>query len=153
MTEQNLNTEPSNSTKPVLANRLFKFRAWVKEQKRMIKVFGFNEHLVFEQTWDSPSIKENIFEIEDCHIMQFTGFTDKKEVEIYQGDICKYHKNTSKWLVSYHFEVKFKNGAFYAYWEREMMGKLEQHWDLLSQKDMRNIRVVSDIFQSAQTTS
>jgi hypothetical protein len=34
-----------------------------------------------------------------------------------------------------------------------MMGKLEQHWDLLSQKDMRNIRVVSDIFQSAQTTS
>jgi hypothetical protein len=147
------NTESSNSTKPVLANRLFKFRAWVKEQKRMIKVFGFNEYLVFEQTWDSPSIKENIFEIEDCHIMQFTGFTDKKEVEIYEGDICKYHKNTSKWLVSYHFEVRFKNGAFYAYWEREMMGKLEQHWDLLSQKDMRNIRVVSDIFQSTQTTS
>jgi hypothetical protein len=87
------------------------------------------------------------------YVRQFTGFTDKKEVEIYQGDICKYHKNTSKWLVSYHFEVRFRNGAFYAYWEREMMGKLEQHWDLLSQKDMRNIRVVSDIFQSAQTTS
>jgi hypothetical protein len=87
------------------------------------------------------------------YVRQFTGFTDKKEVEIYQGDICKYHKNTSKWLVSYHFEVRFRNGAFYAYWEREMMGKLEQHWDLLSQKDMRNIRVVSDIFQSTQTTS
>ncbi len=87
------------------------------------------------------------------YVRQFTGFTDKKEVEIYQGDICKYHKNTSKWLVSYHFEVRFKNGAFYAYWEREMMGKLEQHWDLLSQKDMRNIRVVSNIFQSTQTTS
>ena len=52
-----------NFAKPMLANRLFKFRAWVKEQNRMIKVFGFNEHLVFEQTWDSPSIKENIFEI------------------------------------------------------------------------------------------
>jgi hypothetical protein len=87
------------------------------------------------------------------YVRQFTGFTDKKEVEIYQGDICKYHKNTSKWLVSYHFEVRFKNGAFYAYWEREMMGKQEQHWDLLSQKDMRNIRVVSNIFQSTQTTS
>ncbi len=87
------------------------------------------------------------------YVRQFTGFTDKNEVEIYQGDICKYHKNTSKWLVSYHFEVRFKNGAFYAYWEREMMGKLEQHWDLLSQKDMRNIRVVSNIFQSTQTTS
>jgi hypothetical protein len=87
------------------------------------------------------------------YVRQFTGFTDKKEVEIYEGDICKYHKNTSKWLVSYHFEVRFKNGAFYAYWEREMMGKLEQRWDLLSQKDMRNIRVVSNIFQSTQTTS
>ena len=103
-----------------------------------------------------PNIKEkcdvwNILPI--VYVRHFTGFTDKKEVEIYQGDICKYHKNTSKWLVSYHFEVRFKNGAFYAYWERDMMGKLEQHWDLLSQKDMRNIRVVSNIFQSTQTTS
>ena len=103
-----------------------------------------------------PNIKEkcdvwNVLPI--VYVRQFTGFTDKKEIEIYQGDICKYHKNTNKWLVSYHFEVRFKNGAFYAYWEREMMGKLEQHWDLLSQKDMRNIRVVSNVFQSTQTTS
>ena len=80
------------------------------------------------------------------YVRQFTGFTDKKGVEIYEGDICKYHKNTSKWLVSYQFEIRFKNGAFYAYWEREMMGKLEEHWDLLSQKDMRNIRVVSTVY-------
>mgnify|MGYP003408351610 FL=1 len=103
-----------------------------------------------------PNIKEkcdvwNVLPI--VYVRQFTGFTDKKEIEIYQGDICKYHKNTNKWLVSYHFEVRFKNGAFYAYWEHEMMGKLEQHWDLLSQKDMRNIRVVSNVFQSTQTTS
>lgn len=103
-----------------------------------------------------PNIKEkcdvwNVLPI--VYVRQFTGFTDKKEVEIYQGDICKYHKNTSKWLVSYHFEVRFKNGAFYAYWERDIMGKLEQHWDFLSQKDMINIRVVSNIFQSTQTTS
>ena len=85
----NSNNQAENLAKPVLANRLFKVRAWEKEQNRMIKVFGFNEHLVFEQTWDSPSIKENIFEIEDCHIMQFTGLIDKKGTEIFEGDILK----------------------------------------------------------------
>ena len=91
--------ESGNLVKPVLANRLLKFRAWVEEQKRMIKVFGFNEHLFFEQTWDSPSIKENIFEIEDCHIMQFTGFTDKKEVEIFEDDILEIVNNEGKTLI------------------------------------------------------
>ena len=85
----NSNNQAENLAKPVLANRLFKFRAWEKEQNRMFKVFGFNEHLVFEQTWDSPSIKENIFEIEDCHIMQFTGLIDKNGTEIFEGDIVK----------------------------------------------------------------
>jgi len=87
----------SNASKPMLANRLFKFRAWVKEQNRMIKVFGFNEHLVFEQTWDSPSIKENIFEIEDCHIMQFTGLLDKNENKIFEGDIVTYKRSVGNW--------------------------------------------------------
>ena len=87
----------SNASKPMLANRLFKFRAWVKEQNRMIKVFGFNEHLVFEQTWDSPSIKENIFEIEDCHIMQFTGLLDKNGNKIFEGDIVTYKRSVGNW--------------------------------------------------------
>ena len=135
-------TKQSNASKPMLANRLLKFRFWQPSTKTMQKWEDYQQYGIFEMFNNIDSIP-----------LLFTGFNDKKGIEIYQGDICKYHKNTSKWLVSYHFEVKFKNGAFYAYWEREMMGKLEQHWDLLSQKDMRNIRVVSDIFQSTQATS
>ena len=92
----NSNNQAENLAKPVLANRILKFRAWVQKQNRMIEVFGFNEHLVFEQTWDSPSIKENIFEIEDCDIVQFTGLKDEKEHMIFDFDIIysNYHGKT-----------------------------------------------------------
>ena len=120
----------------MLVNHNFKFNFWQPSTNTMQIWEEYQKYGIFE-----------MFHNPDCIPLLFSGFTDKKGKEIFQGDICKYHKNTSRFLVSYHFEVKFKNGAFYAYWEREMMGKLEQHWDLLSQKDMRNIRVISNIFQ------
>lgn len=136
------NTENEALNKTDVSKSAFKFRFWQPSTQTMQKWEDYQQYGIFEMFNNIDSIP-----------LLFTGFNDKKGIEICQGDICKYHKSTSKWLVSYHFEVRFKNGAFYAYWEREMMGKLEQHWDLLSQKDMRNIRVVSNIFQSTQTTS
>lgn len=119
-----------------------KYNFWQPSTQTMQKWEDYQQYGIFE-----------MFNNEDSIPLLFSGFSDKKGIEIFQGDICKYHKNTSKWLVSYNFEVKFEKGAFYAYWEREMMGKLEQHWDLLSQKDMRNIRVVSNIFKYSLVNS
>ncbi len=118
----------------------FKFRFWQPSTQTMQKWEDYEQYAIFEMFKNIDSIP-----------LLSTGFNDKKGVEIFQGDICKYHKSTSKWLVSYHFEVRFKNGCFYAFWEREMMGKHEEHWDLLCQKDLRNIIVVSNIFQSTQS--
>jgi hypothetical protein len=73
---------------------------------------------------------------------EFTGITDKKGKEVYENDKCKYHHSSSKWLVSYTFEVIFKDGSFYSYWQREMCGKLEHHWDLLSKVDKRKFTVL-----------
>ena len=150
MNKVNKQTEQSNSTKPVLANRILKFRAWTKEQNRMIKVFGFNEHLVFEQTWDSPSIKENIFEIEDFHIMQFTGLVDKNGTEIYEGDIIKRiigfqgNENISFDLISFHgahfsatrFSPDLRTEGFLGNWTfhtMEIIGNYFENPELLTQ--------------------
>lgn len=138
MTEHSENAKNANCDNNVLANRLLKFRAWVKSQKRMIKVFGFNEHLVFEQTWDSPSIKENIFEIEDCHIMQFTGSIDNKGNEIFEGDIVK---------LSDGFFPRFRPIVFceYGYWN---IGNLGISFAQLKADGFVECEVVGNVFEN-----
>ena len=66
-----------------------KFKAWIISQKKVIDVFGFNKHLVFEQISEPPHIRENIYEIEDCILLQFTGKQDKKGNDIHRGDIVE----------------------------------------------------------------
>lgn len=113
------------------------FNFYQKSTNTILKWEDYKEYAIFE-----------MFSNEDLVPLLLTGYNDKKGIQISQGDVCKYHKSTSKWLVSYHFEVRFERGAFYAYWEREMMGKLEKHLDLLSQKDFRNIKIVSNIYKN-----
>lgn len=131
MIKHSENTKTANCGNNVLANRLLKFRAWVKEQNRMIKVFGFNEHLVFEQTWDSPSIKENIFEIEDCSIMQFTVLLDKNGKEIFEGDILQTrHKS----------KIYYNNLIDYVL------------WDIQNSNAFTEVEIIGNIFENPELT-
>lgn len=68
-------------------SREIDFKAWITTQNRMIDVYGFNENFVFEKTPNSPCENENIIPIEECVLLQFTGFKDCEGTKIYDGDI------------------------------------------------------------------
>ena len=88
--------------------REIKFRAWDKENEKMMKVSSL--HLENKEI----SVKENgtfhLFRMQD--LMQFTGVKDKNGKEIYEGDIVLIKLDeTSTW---YKTVVGFKKGAFIA---------------------------------------
>lgn len=71
--------------------REIKFRAWDKENKRMIpnhSISYLNE--MFESNLDDIFVMDEALEV-----MQYTGFKDKKGKEIYEGDITM-HKYLGK---------------------------------------------------------
>lgn len=81
--------------------REIKFRAWDKENEKMMKVSSL--HLENKEI----SVKENgtfrLFRMQD--LMQFTGVKDKNGKEIYENDLisCNKYKN---------IVVFFENGCF-----------------------------------------
>ena len=88
--------------------RKIKFRAWDKENEKMMRVSSL--HLENKEI----SVKENgtfhLFRMQD--LMQYTGLKDKNSKEIYEGDIVLIKLDeTSTW---YKTVVGFKKGAFIA---------------------------------------
>jgi hypothetical protein len=95
--EQNNNSvqdQNGNKSKPLLANRLFKFRVWDNDSPQM-----FDWHKI-------KDIGLCEFQNKYYNLMQFTGLKDKNGVEIYEGDKIKY-KNYNGYS-----KIVFQNGSF-----------------------------------------
>ena len=97
-------------------SREIKFRAWLKEEKKMVIVETIDftdksmQYLEKNEIIDAYLLRRMIFD--DVELMQYTGIKDKNGKEIYEGDIVLIR--IDKTNILHKTIVKFKHGAFIA---------------------------------------
>lgn len=96
--------------------RKIKFRAWLKEDKKMVNVETMDftdksiQYLKRSEIINAYILRRESFD--DVELMQYAGLKDKNGKEIYEGDIVLVKlSGVSTW---YKTVVKFKEGVFIA---------------------------------------
>ena len=117
--------EKGNKSKPMLANRLLKFRSW--NGSSIIKSDSYISLMYF---FDASNISK---------IMQFTNLLDKDKTEIYDGDIVEW------WGISEceKMQVYWRNGAWH--FKRFECNNVDWH-----AVDTTQITVIGNVFENPE---
>ena len=140
--------------------REIKFRAWDKNDKRMIY---FNGRIEFMYEYSCLAFHQKNHSVIDYEkdnyiLMQYTGLKDKNGKEIYEEDICrwispmKYIMSGCKKMEFINYEVKFLDGAFWLSEEEYKDGSLLRNAceeDVLYQ-GLENCEVIGNIHENKE---
>ena len=130
--------------------REIKFRAWLKEDKKMenVKTMDFTDKTI-------RCLKKNEFinayllrrvNFDDVELMQYTGLKDKNGKEIYENDLisCNKHKNIVVFFEGGCFKVKYLRNStttitctlnsFLEKYKCKISGNIYEHPELLEEQ-------------------
>ena len=150
VTEALKKAENGNKSKPLSSSRLFKLRAWVRNEI-MVNVVSidFNNEFI---TWDDNQFDRCVppnkcYEIEtfdNIVLMQHTKLKDGSGIEIYEGDILKSKYHT--WIV---LGLNFCEGVFGITLKTTVMDKIY----LADDSFQKSSEVIGNIYENPELLS